>query len=511
MHEYALTHLSDAVLLRDLARIVRDEHLALAKLLSHLAEVDARRLYVPAGRPSMFAYCVEELHFSEDTAYKRIRAARAGRQFPEIFIAIAEGRIHLAAVFLLAPHLTAENVRGLVDAATHRTKAEVEALVASTFSSGQPAWQPSAVIRALPQLAPGRVVSALAPGRVVSALGGLLGSLGQGIAVQEQKSDRSGSDMMPDSSPPTPPVSTSKTPFQTELAPGRVENPAARPEPEWYSVQLTIPKTTHDKIMRLQALLSHSMPSGDIVQVLERAVEIALVQVERRKIGSHRSRADSPAPKPAQNLRGGSGARPAKRSTSQGGGGCSTKSAREQVSVVRRAAPRRYIPAHVRRAVWERDQGQCTFVTHAGHRCSARRFLEFDHVEPVARGGKATVNGLRLRCRAHNQYEAERIFGAEFMKHKREMARVARTSADRQNTANERPDVVREPDCMWEGRSDSRGCMNSPRGELPAQALAGGTKLRDFRNHRPDTRRGGSPGPSGHSLPFKEASWRAVR
>src|SRR2546422_11913 len=83
----------------------------------------------------------------------------------------------------------------------------------------------------------------------------------------------------------------------------------------------------------------------------------------------------------------------------------------------------RHIPAQVKRAVWERDGGQCTFVSEAGRRCPARKLLEFDHAEPVARGGRATVAGIRLRCHAHNPYEAERAFGAEVMRHKREEAR----------------------------------------------------------------------------------------
>jgi hypothetical protein len=80
------------------------------------------------------------------------------------------------------------------------------------------------------------------------------------------------------------------------------------------------------------------------------------------------------------------------------------------------------VPAEVRRAVWERDGGRCTFVSAAGHRCKARTRLEFDHVEPVARGGLATVKGIRLRGRAHNQYAAEREFGSDFMRRKREAA-----------------------------------------------------------------------------------------
>lgn len=79
-----------------------------------------------------------------------------------------------------------------------------------------------------------------------------------------------------------------------------------------------------------------------------------------------------------------------------------------------------------KRAVWERDSGQCTYVSDHGHLCPARSRLEFDHVLEVARGGEATVAGIRLRCRAHDQYTAERAFGARFMCEKRLEARRSR-------------------------------------------------------------------------------------
>jgi hypothetical protein len=68
-------------------------------------------------------------------------------------------------------------------------------------------------------------------------------------------------------------------------------------------------------------------------------------------------------------------------------------------------------------------------VGDAGNRCPARAGLEYDHVDPVARGGVATVDGIRLRCRAHNQYEAECVFGAGFMQAKREAAKLAAEEA----------------------------------------------------------------------------------
>ena len=107
-----------AVLTRELAAVVAHERTATAAVLAHLAEFDARRLYLPAGYPSMVAYCLHELRLSEDGAYKRIHAARAARKFPALFSAVAEGRLHLTGAGLLVPHLTAENADALLAAAT---------------------------------------------------------------------------------------------------------------------------------------------------------------------------------------------------------------------------------------------------------------------------------------------------------------------------------------------------------------------------------------------------------
>ncbi len=149
---------------------------------------------------------------------------------------------------------------------------------------------------------------------------------------------------------------------------------------------MTIGRGTHDKLRRLQALLGHSVPSGDLAQLLDRAFDALLVQVERKKFAA----TGRPRPRTEPRLREGT--------------------------------PTRGIPAEVRRAVWARDGGRCTFVGVRGARCSGRRFIEFDHIVPLARGGLATVENLRLRCRTHNRLEAERVFGATFMAGKRAKA-----------------------------------------------------------------------------------------
>jgi len=133
MATYSLSHLSDYVLMRELAEFAGNERCATAGLLARIAEVDARKLYLPAAYPSMFAYCVHELRLSEDSAFKRITAARTARQYPVIFEAVAEGQLHLTAVGLLAPYLRPENADELLKAVAHKTKPAIEQLIAERF------------------------------------------------------------------------------------------------------------------------------------------------------------------------------------------------------------------------------------------------------------------------------------------------------------------------------------------------------------------------------------------
>jgi hypothetical protein len=79
----------------------------------------------------------------------------------------------------------------------------------------------------------------------------------------------------------------------------------------------------------------------------------------------------------------------------------------------------RYVPRAVLREVFARDSGQCTFVGADGRRCASRGFLEVHHhFTAFARGGAATVENLRLACRAHNLLIAEHDYGRDFVREK---------------------------------------------------------------------------------------------
>ena len=374
---YELTHVNDADLLRGLVRLSHCGRVNDANLIAHIAEVDRRRLYAPAGCTSMHVYCVSRLGLSDDAAYKRIQAARAARKFPVLFEAVRDGRLHLTAICMLAPHLKPENVDELVAAATRRRNFEIRAYLVQRF--------PEIDLRAhSPVLRPiASVIAGPTPLENMPLLSTGSGGTSAPELAPEQVNVQKMQRGVPDSTSPTPP-GTEPEPAPSTIPPTPL--PAAEPR---FLLRLTIEKSTHDKLREAQALLGHAIPSGDLEKVLAHALDALLEKCRRRKAGA--------------------ATRPASRRRS--------------------AMARRTVPAHVRRAVWARDDGQCTFIGPDGIRCGSRRRLEFDHVTPVARGGDAaTADDVRLRCRTHNQYEAELMFGREFMEAKRRDRRVRGTT-----------------------------------------------------------------------------------
>ncbi len=362
MNPYSLSHLTDQILLRDLAVLVDRDRKATAVLVAHIAEVDRRRLFRPAAHSSMFSYCVNVLHLSEQATFKRIRVARMARRFPAIFNALAEGRVHLSGLVMLKPYLTRESVDELLAAIEHKSSREITQLLADRFPKDDVPTR----VRALPQ------TRAISP------------QLSSGT-VCEPCATASG-EPQNEAEPSVP--RTEERPSAKTVAPAKIE-PLS---PKRYARQLTKSQDMHDKLRHTQALLSHQLPSGDVASVIERALDALIAKLEKAKFAA----TDRPRP-------------------------------------IRESAKPRTIPANVKRAVRERDGYQCTFLSESGARCAERHFLEFDHVDEVARGGKATVDRIRLRCRAHNQYEAERSFGVAFMERKREEAQ--RASAERRGGA----------------------------------------------------------------------------
>ena len=144
-----LTQLTDDDLVNRTRALVKTGCALEAELLLLIGEIDHRKLYLERAYSSMFAFCTGELGFSEDAAYNRITVARAGRTHPAVLGELREGRVHLSGLRLLAPHLSDDNCRAVLEEARGKSKRMIEEQVARIA----PKPDAPTVIRKLPSAA----------------------------------------------------------------------------------------------------------------------------------------------------------------------------------------------------------------------------------------------------------------------------------------------------------------------------------------------------------------------
>ena len=370
--ERSIESLPDEELLLRLADLLRQSRRVEADLVAHIGEVDRRRLFSRYACPSMFAYCTEVLRLSEHEAYLRIAVARAAREHPVLLVLLSDGRLHLAGIAKLAPHLTPDNRDALLARAVHKSKREIEELVAELA----PQPDTPSLMRRLPGR-PLRVLE-LGPDRVVELPAGLGSDRVPGLAAG----------LGPDGDLAlTPGLGPDRVPeIVARVACGEPSHRSSPPQaaviqplaPARYKVQFTASGVLRDKLERLRALMRSEVPDGDLAAIIEKAVTEKLDRLEARRHGAAKA--------PWKDLR-----------------------------ATDTLATSRHIPAAVRRAGWERDGGRCRYVDAEDRRCSERHRLEYHHRRPFGLGGDRSPRNICLMCRGHNLYMAERDYGRETM------------------------------------------------------------------------------------------------
>lgn len=241
-----LQSLPDDDLLIRLTELTNQARCVEAELVSHIGEVDARRLFARMACSSMFVYCIEVLHLSESEAYMRIAVARASRKYPLLLEMLSGGRLHLSGIAKLAPHLTDENCEELLTRSTHKTKREIELLLVER----KPKPDVPTSVRKLPQ-------------RRHSARVNVAATAGQTHEAQETQ-------LRPDG-------------VGERLAKSAAAV-AAKPEPlspSTYKVTFTASTELRDKLERLRALCG----VDDLSDAIDAAVTEKLERLEARRFG----------------------------------------------------------------------------------------------------------------------------------------------------------------------------------------------------------------------------------
>jgi hypothetical protein len=173
---------------------------------------------------------------------------------------IADGSITLTTVRRLADSLTDANHLQLLEAARHKSKSEVEQLVATL----RPQPPIPSTVRRLPPLKAALPTSASSANTV------------------PHRSEPALDHVASETAPALPPLALRRPAVIAPLA------------PECYRVQITVSRETHDKLRRVQDLLRHQLPDGDPAVVFDRALTLLLEDLERKKL------AQTTRPRPAR-------------------------------------------------------------------------------------------------------------------------------------------------------------------------------------------------------------------
>jgi 5-methylcytosine-specific restriction endonuclease McrA len=266
-------------------------------------------------------------------------------------------------------HLTRQNAQALLKAATHRSKREIDALVATIA----PKPDVPAKIRKLPDRKTSRE---LRP---------------DGVELSHVEKMGTG----PFESPSIEPESDSGMPIAPLPVPERAPAVLEPLSESRYKVQFTASRELCDKLERLQALASHSVRPGDLEALIDMAVTHEIQRLEKKRYAATERPRDK---------------------------------AVRAANTDQKSSPKqsRHIPAAVKRAVIARDGERCAFVDKAGNRCSETKRLEFHHVVAYGRGGPTTEENIQIRCDPHNRYQAELDYGKAAMDHYRKTKSFAK-------------------------------------------------------------------------------------
>jgi hypothetical protein len=411
--------LLEARRLRDLiASLLRKEQLAMADFLIALADFDRRRGWEPLGHAHLFAFLVVELRLSKGAAFYRKSAAELLQDFPEVIEPLREGRLCLSTIAELAKVLTEENREVVVPRFFGLSAREAQVLVAELQPRPEPPLRDlmiseTRVVGSTELTDPAPCLRLEFPLPAVSPLAASLPA-----ATETRPRDM-------DSAPSREPQAI----LTSEFPPAQPMRNASRPdeiEPLTASLtrlHFTVRREVVKKVETARRGLGHAIPNATLEQVLEAGLDLLLEKQAKARGQMKKPRAVRATPMATVTATGmvtGTPTEVSKSPVTPTGAATvattpSATAAPTEPPLHRRDGTRKAIPAAVKRAVWARDAGRCSWPVDGGGVCGSTHRLELDHIVPWARWGGETEGNLRLVCAAHNRLASRRAFGERVM------------------------------------------------------------------------------------------------
>ena len=357
-----------------LKRVANDERCLVVDFLLHLKQFDDDRGYELFHCRSLFEFCRRELGLLECASFLRTTAVKILRELPIAAEYLRDGRLAVSTLVDLRNVIGLGDPIALLDACSGKSRDEVKKIVARLA----PMEGPKTKVRKLPVLATTQPQVAPVPERQ-----------GRAEFFEEQRSvvaaeaAEEAPALLPASSA-TPPSRVVSEPSSTPVAPIRPRELGITVKPvnaHEYAFKATVDEDFVGLLDQAQSLYSHTFPDGNLVEVVRRALQIAIEDKLKKKAAKTRGRRLPVVDDPDS------------------------------------------IPADVKRAVWDRDGGCCAWTYDDGRRCGSQWMIEFDHIVARALGGASTAENVRLACRDHNQRHARETFGDAFVKEKQQRAK----------------------------------------------------------------------------------------
>ena len=401
-----ISGLSDNALLAQTRKLAHLEQQLQVTVIDHLREIHTRRLYLSRGFSSLFDYVVRELGYTDSAAARRINTMHLCAEFEEVREGLQDGSFTLS---------TAAQLQSAFDRQKRNRQRRGRGPV---VGSGP------AVPRQESLLTPSATVQPLEPAPVLD------GSARQALVTQAAgKSTRQVQELLAGVDPELTVPGDKVRPLGT----GR------------YEMKVVIDAECHRGLERLRGLLSHVDPHMTLGQLVGRLAREGLDRHDpgrpprRQRAGSRPVSGDqtsaakkkaafggaatpaertpsqpaakgfAPANSPASRDGGLTSAAKSQRNPGGGAGSAPRRPAQPARSVTsppkRGASNSRAIPMAIKRRVWQRDDGRCSYVDpRTGRRCASRYLLQIDHEIPYALGGSAEPGNLRLLCFAHHRH-----------------------------------------------------------------------------------------------------------
>ena len=404
----------DIVIVNTLRANLRQENRGIAKFIESLLELNAARGWARLGFSSLHDFCTRDLGLSDAEAATRIRVAYLSQSIPDLLPALAESRISLTGIRILAPILNSDNFSETVKTVQGLSTRDLETFRAKILPSAE-----------LPTRGSIRVVGVLSQNQSAIATKTESISTRECLPAKELLENKT-------SHLQTSHVQTPQSPL--------CKNEVASVAPE-VRIALYLQENVWKKFQRVCDLSNRPCSGNQLSAVLETLVDDSIRHHDplhkktktskiRKRVLKKKSNSETYDKAIVESecfesfAETDQNATPSKTPKKTEDGRAQNK----EISPEEKGT--RYIPQKTRREVSERDEGRCSFVdSTTGRRCSCTRGLQYDHVIPFAKGGSSCDSAnIRLLCRSHNLLAADAVFGSAFMQ-KKITARQPRSKA----------------------------------------------------------------------------------